>query len=67
MIEIIRGDDGKYRWHRLGTNSRITAQGQAHRRKWNAKRAAHKQFPFDTIVDRTRRGSLATRRPDKRD
>jgi uncharacterized protein YegP (UPF0339 family) len=66
MIEIFRSDDGKYRWHRRSANGQVTSQGQAHRRKWSAKRAARKQFPFDPVVDLTRQGSLATRKPWKR-
>lgn len=65
-IEVYRAENSEYRWRRRADNGEITAQGQAHRRKWNAKRAARKMFPFDPVVDLTRRGSLAMRRPDKR-
>ena len=53
MIEIFRGADHQYRWHRR-VNGRVTAQGESHRRKWNAKRAARKQFPDDVVVDLTK-------------
>lgn len=54
MIEIFQGDDRKYRWHRRSRNGQVTSQGQAHTFKWNAKRAATKQFPFDAVVDLTK-------------
>lgn len=54
-IEVYRGADGRYRWHRKATNGAVTAQGQAHTFKWNAKRAARKLFPNDLVVDLTRR------------
>lgn len=65
-IEIYRGKDRQYYWRRRALNGAITTTGESHRRKWNAKRAARKAFPNDPVVDLTRRGSLATRRPDKR-
>lgn len=66
MIEVFRGGDGQFRWHRKSANGLITSQGESHRRKWNAKRAARKQFPNDIVVDLTRKGNLATRKPWKR-
>jgi uncharacterized protein YegP (UPF0339 family) len=53
-IEIYRGTDGRYRWHRKAPNGQVTAQGQAHTFKWNAKRAARKLFPYDPVVDLTK-------------
>lgn len=53
-VEIYKDDNGKYRWRRRAFNGEITMQGQAHKRKWNAKRAARKYFPNDTIHDLTK-------------
>lgn len=53
-IEIYRGEDLQYRWRRRAANSQVTAQGESHRFKWNAKRAARKQFPDLPVVDLTR-------------
>jgi uncharacterized protein YegP (UPF0339 family) len=54
-IEIYRDVNGQYRWHRRAFNGAVTAQGESHKRKWNAKRAARRQFPNDPIVDLTKR------------
>lgn len=53
-IEIYRDPDLQYRWRRRAANGEITAQGQAHRFKFAAKRAARKQFPGLPIVDKTK-------------
>lgn len=65
-IEIYRQENGEFGWRRRSDNGRITAQGESSKRKWNAKRAAHKQFPSDPIYDLTRKGNLVTRKPWKR-
>lgn len=65
-IEVYRDASGEYRWRRRSFNGAITAEGESHKRKWNAKRAAHKLFPGDQVVDLTRRGNLAVRKPNKR-
>lgn len=54
-IEIYVDMVGQYRWRRRAANGEITSQGEPHRRKWNAKRAARKQFPGVPIVDLTKR------------
>ena len=66
MIEVFKDVGGQYRWRRRSPNGQVTAEGESHRRKWNAKRAAHKVFPSELVVDLTRKGNLATRKPDKR-
>lgn len=65
-LEVYRREDGEFGWRRRADNGSVTAGGESHRRKWNAKRAAHKQFPNDPIVDLTRRGSVSVRKPHKR-
>lgn len=50
-IEIYIDADLQYRWRRRAANSQITAQGESHRFKFAAKRAARKQFPGVPIVD----------------
>jgi uncharacterized protein YegP (UPF0339 family) len=65
-IEVYRREDGQFGWRRRADNGNITAEGEAHTRKWNAKRAARKQFPSDPVYDLTRKGNLATRKPWKR-
>lgn len=54
-IEIYQDPDLQYRWRRRAPNGEITAQGEAHRFKFAAKRAARKQFPGLSIVDKTKR------------
>lgn len=54
-IEVYKDTSGEYRWRRRAMNGAITAEGESHRRKWNAKRAARKAFPNDSVVDLTRR------------
>lgn len=53
-IELYRDTNGEFRWRRRAFNGNITAVGESHRRKWNAKRAARRQFPEDLIQDLTR-------------
>lgn len=65
-IEVYRDNSGQYRWHRRSPSGVVTAQGEGHRRKWNAKRAAHKLFPEDQVIDLTRKGNLMERKPNKR-
>lgn len=54
MIEIYHDESNKYRWRRRSANGQVTAQGQSHTFKFNAKRAATKQFPLDPVVDLTK-------------
>ena len=54
-IEIYRDVDLQYRWRRVAANGQTTAQGESHRFKFAAKRAARKQFPGLPIVDQTKR------------
>lgn len=49
-IEIYRDDDYKWRWRHRGANGRVMDQGQSHRRKWNAKRAARRNHPGLPVV-----------------
>lgn len=44
-IEVFQDIAGKWRWHVRASNGNILSEGQAHRRKWNARRAALKQHP----------------------
>lgn len=60
MIEVYQWANGEYGWRRRSPNGNITAEGESSKRKWNAKRNARKQFPFDTVVDLTRRKNRAT-------
>ena len=53
-IEIYQDPDLQYRWRRRAANTQITAQGESHRFKFAAKRAARKQFPDLPIVDLTK-------------
>ena len=53
-IEIYRDPDMQYRWRRRAANSQVTAQGESHRFKFAAKRAARKQFPDLPVVDLSR-------------
>lgn len=53
-IEIYRDPAQQYRWRRRAANSQVTAQGESHRFKFAAKRAARKQFPDLPVVDLTR-------------
>jgi uncharacterized protein YegP (UPF0339 family) len=51
-IELRKDSLGKWRWHVRAANGRVTDQGQAHRWKWNAKRAAlraHPNLPVITV------------------
>lgn len=43
-LEVYRADDG-WRWRAVAGNHRIVDQGEAHPRKWNAKRAARAAHP----------------------
>lgn len=52
-LEIYSDADGQYRWRRRAANTQITAQGEAHRFKFAAKRAARKNFPGMPVVDLT--------------
>lgn len=52
-IELYQDTNGEYRWRRRSFNGNITAEGESHKRKWNAKRAARRQFPDDLIQDLT--------------
>lgn len=56
-IEVYRDPELQYRWRRCAANGEITAQGESHRFKWNAKRAARKQFPDLLVVDMTKHGT----------
>lgn len=54
-LEIYRTENGEFAWRRKADNGEITSIGESSRRKWNAKRAARKQFPNDPVVDLTRK------------
>ena len=48
-VEVYRAPDG-YRWRAVAGNGEIVAQGEAHRRRWNARRAARAVFPDWPLV-----------------
>lgn len=48
VVEIYRSHDG-WRWRAIAGNGEIVAQGEAHPRKWNAKRAARRLFPGSPV------------------
>ncbi len=54
-IEIFVDAAGEYRWRRRSANTQVTSQGEGHRFKFAAKRAARKQFPYLPVVDLTKR------------
>lgn len=52
-VVIFRGADRQWYWHRVAPNSQILAVGEAHRRRWNARRAAKRanpDLPADAFV-----------------
>lgn len=50
VIEIHQAIDGQWFWHRRSANGRIVADsGQRYRRKWNARRAAHREARPDGL------------------
>lgn len=44
-VDVFRGDNGRWYFHRVAGNHRITAGSQGYRTRWGAKRAARKVFP----------------------
>jgi len=40
----------QWHWHAKAPNGEIVSQGEAHTRKWSAKRAARRLFPHARIV-----------------
>lgn len=49
-IELFQDVNNKWRWHIRAANGRVTDQGQAHRFKWNAKRAARRSHPNLPVI-----------------
>lgn len=48
-VNIFRGENGKWYFHRVAGNGRVISSSQGYRRRWNAKRAARRTFPGVTI------------------
>ena len=49
-IELLKGRDGRWFFHRRASNGQITDQSQGYTRKDSAKRAARKLYPGLPIV-----------------
>ena len=50
-IEIFKGVDGKFYFHRKAANGKINSPSQGYATKSNAKRAAKKLFPGIVVED----------------
>ena len=44
-LVLYRGQDGAWYWRAVAANGEVIASGEAHTRKWGAKRAAKRAFP----------------------
>lgn len=49
-IELLKGRDGQWYWHRRASNGQITDQSEGYTRKDSAKRAAKKVHPGLPVV-----------------
>lgn len=51
-VEVFKGQGGRWYFHRVAGNNRITAASQGYKTRWGAKRAARKMFPDDLLAVR---------------
>lgn len=49
-VVVFRGANGRWYFHRVAGNNRVTDASQGYRTKWGAKRAARKVFPDLPVV-----------------